>query len=84
MKKLIALALLLSVLLTGCYSSVYAYQATTTYYVEDGDTLWGIACRNSSNSQDIRVVIDIIEEINDCTPDISPGMRLEIPVFTMN
>lgn len=60
----------------------YAYSRTVTYYVEQGDTLWTIAQGYSDpKNQDVRRVIDIIEDINDCTADIYPGDALEIPVF---
>lgn len=60
----------------------YTYQRTVTYYVEQGDTLWAIAQNYSdSKNQDVRRVIDIIEDINDCPADIYPGDALEIPVF---
>lgn len=61
----------------------YEYEDTVTYYVEQGDTLWTIACRYSdTKNHDVRRVIDIIEEINDCNANIYPGDALEIPVFS--
>lgn len=63
--------------------SFYEYEDTVTYYVEQGDTLWVIASRYSDNGKhDVRRVIDLIEEINDCNANIYPGDALEIPVFS--
>lgn len=59
----------------------YAYSDTVGYVVEQGDTLWTIARRYSTERHDVRKVIDIIEEINDCTATIYPGDWLDIPVF---
>lgn len=50
----------------------------TTYCVKQGDTLWGIAERYCSNSDDIRVWINEVEDLNDCTANIYPGQILEI------
>lgn len=60
----------------------YEYEDTVTYYVEQGDTLWTIARHYSSDNHDVRRVIDMIEEINDCNATIYPGDSLEIPVFS--
>ena len=60
----------------------YEYEDTVTYYVEQGDTLWTIARHYSSENHDVRRVIDMIEEINDCNATIYPGDALEIPVFS--
>lgn len=61
---------------------LYEYDDTVTYFVEQGDTLWTIARRYSdTNNHDVRRVISIIEEINDCNANIYPGDPLEIPVF---
>lgn len=59
----------------------YSYEDTTTYWVEEGDTLWRIAREYSTERQDIRRVIDIIEDINDCNATIYPGQMLTVPVF---
>lgn len=59
----------------------YTYQRTVTYYVGQGDTLWVIAQNYSDPKIRMCGVIDIIEDINDCTADIYPGDTLEIPVF---
>lgn len=60
----------------------YEYDKTVTYFVEQGDTLWTIARRYSdTRNHDVRRVISMIEEINDCNANIYPGDLLEIPVF---
>lgn len=60
----------------------YEYEDTVTYYVEQGDTLWTICRQYSGDNHDVRRVIGMVEEINDCTAIIYPGDALEIPVFT--
>lgn len=60
----------------------YTYENTTYYEVEQGDTLWTIACRYTTNEQDVRRVIDIIKDINDCNSTIYPGEWLEVPDFS--
>lgn len=59
----------------------YEYTETTTYWVEPGDTLWRIAREYSTDRQDVRRVIDIIEDLNNCTATIYPGQSLTVPVF---
>lgn len=76
-----AIILVLAVFCGG-NKQAYAYEDTVTYFVEQGDTLWTIARRYSTEKQDVRRVIDIIEEINDCSSSIYPGDALDIPVFT--
>lgn len=66
---------------TAAYNTPYEYTETTSYWVEPGDTLWKIAREYSTDQQDVRRVIDIIEELNDCTPTIYPGQHLIVPVF---
>lgn len=61
--------------------AAYEYTATTTYWVEQGDTLWKIAREYSTDKQDVRRVIDIIEELNDTGATIYPGDCLTVPVF---
>lgn len=62
-------------------TSGYIYTDTVTYTVESGDTLWVIAKRYSSEAQDVRETINIIQDINGCTAIIYPGQQLEIPVY---
>lgn len=62
-------------------TNTYAYEETTTYWVEPGDTLWRIAREYSTDHQDVRRVIDIIESLNDCDATIYPGQCLTVPVF---
>lgn len=66
---------------TAADKAAYEYTETTTYWVEQGDTLWTIARHYSTDRQDVRRVIDIIEEVNDCDATIYPGQLLTIPVF---
>lgn len=61
--------------------NTYAYDETLDYWVEQGDTLWKIAREYSTPRQDVRRVIQIIEEESDCTATIYPGQHLTIPVF---
>lgn len=69
-------------LLIGHNRHLYDYTDTVMYQVESGDTLWTIARQYTNHEkQDVRRVIDIIEDINDCTADIYPGDCLTIPVF---
>lgn len=60
----------------------YVYENTVYYEVEQGDTLWTIASRYTTNKQDVRRVIDIIKDINECDSTIYPGEWLEIPDFS--
>lgn len=79
---LLALALALPFyLLIASDRSTYEYTDTTLYWVEQGDTLWKIARDYSTDRQDVRRVIDIIEDLNDCTATIYPGQCLTVPVF---
>lgn len=61
--------------------AAYDYEETISYWVEPGDTLWTIARKYSTDQQDVRRVIDIIEQESDCTATIYPGQQLTIPVF---
>ena len=58
---------------------VYAYEETVTYYVEQGDTLWTIARQYATEKQDIREVIQIIEDIKEFTANIYPAFARAIP-----
>lgn len=63
--------------------SHYEYEDTVTYFVEQGDTLWTIARRYADpNLHDVRRVISMIEDLNNCNANIYPGDALEIPVFS--
>lgn len=61
--------------------AAYEYTETTICWVEQGDTLWKIARDYSTEKQDVRRVIDIIEKMNDCGATIYPGQCLIVPVF---
>lgn len=60
----------------------YDYEETVTYVVQQGDTLWTIARKYSSQRQDVRKVIELIEDINDCGAVIFPNDSIEVPLFT--
>jgi nucleoid-associated protein YgaU len=48
--------------------------------VEPGDTLWSIALAVAGAGDDVRVVVDRIEELNGLGgPDLVPGQVLELP-----
>jgi nucleoid-associated protein YgaU len=48
--------------------------------VESGDTVWSIAGEVAGNEQDVRVVVDAIEELNDLEGSaVVPGQVLRLP-----
>lgn len=73
----------LAALLISNGKALYAYEDTVGYVVEQGDTLWTIARRYTTEQQDVRRAIDIIEEVNECDANLHPGQWLEIPVFNV-
>lgn len=54
----------------------------TIVTVERGDTVWSIATKYSTHSQDIRHVIAVMKEVNNLnrSVDIYPGQTLRVPV----
>lgn len=60
----------------------YEYEHTVYYEVEQGDTLWTIASKYTVEKQDVRRVIEIIKNLNNCDSSIYPGDWLEIPDFS--
>lgn len=78
---ILTIGLLTAIIGTVTASDPYEYTETTAYWVEPGDTLWKIARKYSNPRQDVRQVIALIEELNDCTATIYPGDYLRIPVF---
>ena len=59
----------------------YKYTSTTSYYVEEGDTLWFIAQQYSDNRHDVRIVIDEIEKLSQCNANLQIGQLLTIPLY---
>jgi Tfp pilus assembly protein FimV len=48
--------------------------------VEPGDTVWSIAGEVVADGQDVRVVVDAIEELNDLQDSaVVPGQVLQLP-----
>ena len=48
--------------------------------VQEGDTVWSIAGELAGSEQDVRVVVDAIEELNDLEGSVVvPGRVLELP-----
>ena len=48
--------------------------------VEPGDTVWSIAGEVAGNEQDVRVVVDAIEELNHLEGSVVvPGQVLQLP-----
>lgn len=81
---MLILGALTVVMITDSYSLGMDKYEVTTYRVERGDTLWGIAERYCSNSDDIRVWIDEVEDLNNCTATIYPGQILKVYEYIGN
>ena len=78
--KLIAAAFAVAVALGVIIGQADKPEPAVTYYtVEEGDTLWNIAGRYTSDEDDVRQMIAKIVEDNQLGQDgIRPGMRLKI------
>lgn len=78
--KLIAAAFAVAVALGVMVGQADKPEPAVTYYtVEDGDTLWDIAGRYTSDEDDVRQTIAKIVADNQLGQDsIRPGMRLKI------
>lgn len=63
-------------------SEVYDYSNTTTWAVENGDTLWDIAKEYSNNTHDVRKTIEIIKELNGgLTSELKPSTIINVPLY---
>lgn len=63
-------------------TSVGADQPTVTeaYLVQPGDTLWSIADRTAGDTDDVRVVVYEIRDMNDLASSaLQPGQVLQLP-----
>lgn len=75
------LGLLFGTIYGKTHAKYVPYTSTDTYVVEKGDTLWSIAEEIGNNKYDIRLVVDEIKNINDCSSSIKPRDVLTIPVL---
>lgn len=58
----------------------YSDYHTQTVVVNNGDTLWDIACRNADGKEDVREVVYRISRANDLKSKyVYPGQVLKVP-----
>lgn len=57
------------------------YQDYMTIEVTAGDTLWTIASSYMPSDMDTRQAVHIIQEMNDISNVIEPGMIIKVPVL---
>ena len=87
MKKFVCYAAILIVaLIIGlheCASQEVKPMRFTVVTVARGDTVWSIAAKHSTQSQDVRDVIAVIQQVNNLnrSVDIYPGQTLRVPIF---
>jgi ABC-type oligopeptide transport system substrate-binding subunit len=82
-----ALALGGAVVLGACISPLLAdgdgglrLAGERSVVVEPGDTVWSVAGEVAEGGQDVRVVVDAIEELNDLEDSVVvPGQVLRLP-----
>ena len=84
MKILLALTLIVTFwsITTLASSNPYRDVGTVNIYVNSGDTVWNIATKYVSNSDDIRDLTQAIKQINGLNNNtqIFPGQILKIPM----
>jgi nucleoid-associated protein YgaU len=76
----VALGLVVAPLVEGAGDGGLRLAGDRSVVVEPGDTVWSIAGEVAGADQDVRTVVDAIEELNDLEgAALVPGQVLELP-----
>ncbi|HST98101.1 MAG TPA: LysM peptidoglycan-binding domain-containing protein [Geodermatophilus sp.] len=76
----VALGSLVAPLVEGAGDGGLQLAGERSVVVEPGDTVWSIAGEAAGADQDVRTVVDAIEELNDLEGSaLVPGQVLELP-----